>query len=513
MAWKAWTGGRFHHAYGPANDTPNLLRTLAEGTDAEADRACGDLWGSVNHQGTVYPATALTMPFLLQIAEDVSLSGRRRCIPISLMQGFAVGAAREDPVVPSDTGWFVDLRRVVAGAVSSAVGLALSDSDAEVRLFAAWWTEVLPLDVADRTRVHSLAVADPDPRVRAQVTLTLGHGDARLAELTHDPAPVVRLAAAAVQLTGGDGTDAVEIALEAVPEAAPVLATLPAAGDHDLDAVRLIARRLGDASWAEHRQWIGCWLHPKWAPSVRISACYAASEAAELRRSWARDLLQPLQDLAVVETDREVLRSVCYALSQCGLAGCQWLDRMADEGPTLLREHAGRDRSRDQHVLSLAKLRAANRLSGAAAVLATRLGEDAVTTFGALFALSELGPDAASVREIIRPFLQHGHGIERLMAARILGRLGETDIAVPVMTAAFRGDRGAANLAAELLAEVGPPASAAIPVLRDFLERDERPNWVSSPLEDDVVAASCVVAVARITSPQAGWPHSENPVS
>lgn len=54
------------HAYGPADDVPDMLRRLAAGL--EAGQVLNDLWGSICHQGSVYPASVAAVPFLAAIA-------------------------------------------------------------------------------------------------------------------------------------------------------------------------------------------------------------------------------------------------------------------------------------------------------------------------------------------------------------------------------------------------------------------------------------------------------------
>jgi hypothetical protein len=72
--WSALT-----HAYGSAEDVPDLLRRLAAGDEAEDDAgedefeaedesALSDLWSCICHQGSVYPATVPAVPFLAEIA-------------------------------------------------------------------------------------------------------------------------------------------------------------------------------------------------------------------------------------------------------------------------------------------------------------------------------------------------------------------------------------------------------------------------------------------------------------
>ena len=56
------------HAFGPAEDTPELLRRVASGDEHDAAEALGELWGTIWHQGSVYPATVPAVPFLAEIA-------------------------------------------------------------------------------------------------------------------------------------------------------------------------------------------------------------------------------------------------------------------------------------------------------------------------------------------------------------------------------------------------------------------------------------------------------------
>jgi hypothetical protein len=57
--WSALT-----HAYGPAADVPELLRSLLSTDANEREQAFYELFGNMWHQGTVYPAAAAAVPFL-----------------------------------------------------------------------------------------------------------------------------------------------------------------------------------------------------------------------------------------------------------------------------------------------------------------------------------------------------------------------------------------------------------------------------------------------------------------
>ncbi|MFB7421466.1 hypothetical protein ACFC1L_43685 [Streptomyces sp. NPDC056210] len=59
---------RFRHFYGPGEDIPGLLATLASGDAEAADGALQQLWTDLHHQGGTIAVGALAVPFLLRIA-------------------------------------------------------------------------------------------------------------------------------------------------------------------------------------------------------------------------------------------------------------------------------------------------------------------------------------------------------------------------------------------------------------------------------------------------------------
>jgi hypothetical protein len=80
-----------HHAYGPADKVPGLIRQLTRGSDADRQRAVDDLFGSLVHQGTVYEASAAAVPFLAEIAVDQGTPLRWRVWVLTLLSGLANG--------------------------------------------------------------------------------------------------------------------------------------------------------------------------------------------------------------------------------------------------------------------------------------------------------------------------------------------------------------------------------------------------------------------------------------
>ena len=85
-----------HHAYGRADDVPGLIRDLAVGSETVRERAVDQLFGSLDHQGTVYEASAFAVPFLAHIAGDQRTPLRWRAWVLILLAGFADGSEVSD---------------------------------------------------------------------------------------------------------------------------------------------------------------------------------------------------------------------------------------------------------------------------------------------------------------------------------------------------------------------------------------------------------------------------------
>ncbi len=68
--------GALRHAYGVADDVPDLLRALASSDETQRVEAVKALFGNIWHQGTVYPATAAAVPFLYELLSGVDVPGK-----------------------------------------------------------------------------------------------------------------------------------------------------------------------------------------------------------------------------------------------------------------------------------------------------------------------------------------------------------------------------------------------------------------------------------------------------
>ncbi|MEY9928791.1 hypothetical protein ABH926_003430 [Catenulispora sp. GP43] len=138
----AWDS--LEHAYGPAGDVPELLRTLAGGDAEQAEEAVYELYGTIWHQGSVYPATVPAVPFLAAIAAS-GAAGTQTPRVLRLLGDIA---ASRDPRGVEDPA---AVRSAVAAQVEVVAGL-LDDREAEARAAA----QFVLVHAGERQRVRSL---------------------------------------------------------------------------------------------------------------------------------------------------------------------------------------------------------------------------------------------------------------------------------------------------------------------------------------------------------------------
>lgn len=134
------------HAYGSAEDVPAMVEALRSSDGEVRHRALSDLWGKVHHQGSVYPATTASLPFLLTLACDRSTPDRHEIVALLVSIGeHAIEQSKieytqvtEDADVVSAAAFaranaaaFVELARdpccLVRQAAIGALGLFLDD--------------------------------------------------------------------------------------------------------------------------------------------------------------------------------------------------------------------------------------------------------------------------------------------------------------------------------------------------------------------------------------------------
>ncbi|WP_199514582.1 HEAT repeat domain-containing protein [Nucisporomicrobium flavum] len=273
--WAALT-----HAYGPADDVPGLLR----------EAALSDLYERLFPQGTVYPATAAAVPFLVELAAE----GRAEFL---WMVGALAGAAPVRPGVLACRDRLVPLLAHPDPAVREAAAYPLAQLGTADELLRARWAE------------------ESDARVRASLVLAL-----RLTEAITDPSPTVRAAAAVALARGGTPFPRDPAVIEAVATAAEAGA---------------------EVSWlhADPFGWLDVVVRA--APGTALPTRLIGSSSADVRSAAARALTLRCQDsrsapaelvplLEPLLTDPKTRDAAVGALRRCGRAAARFAGALAE---------------------------------------------------------------------------------------------------------------------------------------------------------------------------------------
>ncbi|MER6399294.1 hypothetical protein ABT263_25095 [Kitasatospora sp. NPDC001603] len=315
------------HAYGSAEDLPDLLRTLA-GEDPDAAReALSELYGSVLHQGTVYGASVVAVPFLAGLAA----AGHRAADVLPLLGGMA---ASEDE------------HGVEPGAVRTAVARQLplllpllEATETGVRRAAAWTVScTLARDALSALRARW--EEEPEAAVRAEILSGIARidpaGGAALAATALDrsrPAEV-RLAAVFAHLdAGAPWSGALHTAtlslLPADPlrsvfdidRTEPLAAIVEALLERNHPVEREAAFALVDSALRDGRA------------EVRAEGVWAADRACMLSRSAPRRLVPALRAAGVDEASVLALSSLLARLGPTAAPAADILLPLAGRAP------------------------------------------------------------------------------------------------------------------------------------------------------------------------------------
>jgi hypothetical protein len=150
-------------AYGPASDAAEILRGLASPDEGVAGEALDQFFSSIWHQGTVYPVTAVAVPFIVDLAT-------RRAVHHRDALCFALGGFG-DPNM-SD-GKALPAVRAALRAHSDSLLPLLEDAEEAVREAATYAVAHSGGgDTAASALVARREVED-DPQVQAGIVLSL----------------------------------------------------------------------------------------------------------------------------------------------------------------------------------------------------------------------------------------------------------------------------------------------------------------------------------------------------
>ncbi|MFF2081598.1 hypothetical protein ACFVXG_43355 [Kitasatospora sp. NPDC058162] len=528
-----------NHAYGPAEDLPGLLRAFAEGGE-DAEEALDELYGSIVHQGTVYPASVDAAPYLARVAA----SGRRSADALRLL-GCLAKSEDEYGVEPGA------VRAAVAAQLPLLIAL-LADADATVRQ-AAGWTVGHTRDTGTALpAVRARLATETDPAVRAELLTVYsrldrtGAADEARTLLGPDTPAQLRLAAVFAAL------DADEPWLAAHHDT--VLGLLPAretvrsgyADEHREPLRTIVGVLLGRGTGAARESALALLdaaLRDE-RPEVRAEALWAADRACMLSRSapqrlipaiaplaadWAAaqllaklgpaaaDAAPVLAELAAQPDDEAADQALAALVLVAPRAAAPLLARALGRRPRAMQSAAGSYAPADAPFPFDPELFAAVRARLAAKALERPTGcegcgcsttEDHNDTAGLVHLLRQWGPQAVEAlpelcavlprfqyaataitavatdlgpeqREQAATALRADAG--KLLVARALHEL--TGEAGPLLAAAeaalATGVRGAAE-GADAAADLGPAAARLTPALREALgrtaERDTTPQ-------------------------------------
>ena len=151
--------GRLEHAYGAASDVPALIRDLTAKDEQVVEGAIYELFGTIYHQGTVYPASVPAVPFLAEALG--SMAPKYQAQLLGLLRALAEGHGyydvhRHRPFAKEtmEASWVDD-----AEATLSAERAIVRETTLAV--FAQWDAIEAYLEAADRevrfAALHALA--------------------------------------------------------------------------------------------------------------------------------------------------------------------------------------------------------------------------------------------------------------------------------------------------------------------------------------------------------------------
>ncbi|WP_406177036.1 hypothetical protein [Streptomyces sp. NBC_00996] len=498
VQWHALT-----HAYGSAEDVPELIRALYQDDEETAGEAIYELYGNIHHQGTVYPASAPAVPFLAHAARHAP--GKRD----ELLMLLAV-LADHDPAYVDSPRWpgssvaaiCAELCRVLPDLLPCLRDAERGVRRAALRVVAAV-AELLPAELRASVvaEVDGLYTTDPVPAVRADAMVVLARFGRETAALD-SPLPEVRLAAA---MLGAERSgppypaELVDFIAEDGAEPDPGDDDFPWSGTstQEEQLTRLLTRD-PVAGLAVAARWIA-------AGDLGSRGSWLAQEIAETWRDQEPEVLDLL--LAALPHQKDA-RALAGRLRTIG----HWIEHLPEPGADLrdaLHRYAGADdetaepallalvRSRDPRAPELVLRRPSAQLLAAAArhfpeaadelipVIRRELAAGATGNTGIALvgALAPFGAAARRAQPELVDCLKTGRAA--IVAARQLGLIGiqTQEITDLLCNAAQSTDSSLSAAAAVAHYQLTGNASAALRAFEELLSARGQTHWYLSSLQ------------------------------
>ncbi|MEU6760676.1 hypothetical protein [Streptomyces sp. NPDC046685] len=517
------------HAYGSAEDVPDLIRALFHEDEETVEEAIYELFGNIHHQGTVYPASAPAVPFLAHAVHHVP--GRREDLLILL----ATLADHEpgDAESPHWTGSSVaaickELMRVLPDLLPCLGDSERSVRRAMLRVVAAVAELLTPeLHASVGSQLDELYATDPVPAVRADAMVVLVRFGRELVDAALDsPLPEVRLAAAmlAAERCGPPyATRLVEIFAEdgAEPDPGDDGFPWPGIASQEEHLTHLLTQE-PDAGLAVAARWIA-------AGDLHSRGSWLAQQIVETWRDREPEVVGLL--LAALPHHEEA-RTLARLLS----AIASWIGRLPEPGTELrdvLYGYARAEgeaaepallalvRSRDPRALDLVLRRPNAEALRAASRSFPEAEARLIPAIRRELAAGATGNEAITLVEALEPFgtaARHAQPelvecLRSRRAAVVAARqLGCNGIATPEITvllceAAQNSDASLRSAAAVAHHRLTGEANVALRTFEDLLSSDQGPiHWYLSSLASlGRAAASILPSIEPLLTARYEW--------
>ena len=174
------------HAYGTAEEVPDLLVAMASDDKEARDKAFSRFYGAVHHQGDVYACTMAAVPFLVELAEAEHSPARAAYVRL-LASISAACLDRGDGVYYTVGGELFDYSEAAMTMAdhSPLFERFATDPDPQVRLVAFPAVAYFPTDPA-RTALLLQSRLDAEAEVMQRLALV----DASVALALGTPTPL-----------------------------------------------------------------------------------------------------------------------------------------------------------------------------------------------------------------------------------------------------------------------------------------------------------------------------------